>query len=88
MSCKVFSVVVFCGIKFVQRCNLRHDMFLPQVSFIKFSDEFFSDGSLLVVVIENGGAVLCTHIRTLLVQCCWVMDGEKKSAGFPGTRSL
>jgi len=76
-------MVVFCGIEFVQRRNLRHDGFLPQVSFVEFSDERFSDGSLSVVVIEDGGTVLCAHILTLLIQCRRVVDGEENLQDFP-----
>jgi len=75
-------VVVFCGIESVQRRNLRHDGFIPQVSLIEFFDEGFSDGSLSVVVIEDGGTVLCAHIFTLLVQCRRVMDGEENLQDF------
>jgi len=54
--------------EFVQRHHLRDDGFLPQPSFIEFSDERFGDGSLLVVVIEDGGTVLRARIFTLPVQ--------------------
>ena len=70
-------MVVLCRIESVQRRNLRHDGVFPQVSFIELSDDLFSDGSLLVVVIEDGGTVLCAHVFTLPVQCRRVVDGEE-----------
>ena len=76
-------MVVLCRIEFVQRHNLRHDGFLPQASFIEFSDERFSDGSLPVVVIEDGGTVLRAHILTLPVQRRRVVDGEEDLQDFP-----
>jgi len=76
-------MVVFCRIEFVQRGNLRDDGFLPQASFIEFSDELFGDGFLLLVVVEDGGTVLCARIHTLPVQCRWVVDREENLQDFP-----
>ncbi len=83
MARKVFPVVFFCRIEFIQRHNLRHDEILPQVSFIEFFDDRFRDGSLSVVVIEDGGTVLRAHIPTLPVQCRRVVDGEENLENFP-----
>ena len=83
MSGEVFTVVVLRGIESVQRHNLRHDGFFPEVSFIEFSDERFSDGSLPVVVIEDGGTVLRAHVLALPVQCGRVVDGEENLQDFP-----
>ena len=70
-------MVVLCRIEFVQRHHLRHDVSVPQTSFIEFSDERFSDGSLPVVVIEDGRTVLRAHIFTLPIRCRRVVDGEE-----------
>jgi hypothetical protein len=76
-------VIVFSRIEFVQRGNLRDDRFLPQASFIEFPDELFGDDFLLLVMIKNGGTVLCARISTLPVQCRWVVDGEEDLQDFP-----
>jgi len=83
MSPKVLPVVVFCRIEFVQRHNLRHNRFLPQVGLFKFSDDRFGADPLPVVVIEDGGTVLCAHVLTLPVQCRRVVDGEENLEDFP-----
>ena len=74
MPRKVFLMVVFCGMEFDQRHNLRNDGFLPEMSFIEFSDERFSGSLLSVVVIKDSGTVLCAHIFALPVQCGWVVN--------------
>ena len=70
-------------IEFVQLGDLRDYGFLPQASFIKFSDNLFGDSFLLLVVVEDSGTVLYALIRTLLIQCCWVVDGEENLQDFP-----
>ena len=75
-------MVVFCRIEFVQRGNLCHDLLLPEVSCIEFFDKSFGDGSLLLIVIEDGRTILCTFIGILLVQCRWIVDGEEDLQDF------
>ncbi len=83
MSREVFPVVIFCRIECIQRDNLRDGGLLPQVSFIEFSDKFLGNCFLFLVAVENSRTVLRAHIRTLPIQCCWVMDGEENLQNLP-----
>ena len=82
---EVFSVVVFCRVEYVQWDDLSNNGFIPNVSFIEFFGEFFGNGFLLLVVLENSRTVLCTYIYTLLVQCCWFMNVSENRPKYNGT---
>src|SRR5262245_50309909 len=70
-------MVIFRHVEFVQLGHFGDDGVIPNVLGVQILDQVLSDLLLLIVVIENRGAVLCAYIRALAVHRGGIMNREE-----------
>src|SRR6266481_4330506 len=80
MTGGVVLVVSLGGIKGFQRDHLSHDGMRENFGFFQLRDVRLGDSLLLIVLIENGRAILAAGVWSLMVQLRRIVrDGEKDS---------
>lgn len=75
-------MIVFCLEEFLEGDDLGNDRISPQFFGSQFLDRLFSDSFLLSVMVEDNRSVLCSLIRSLAVQSCWVVNCEEDLENF------
>src|SRR5262245_6614631 len=67
---KIILVIILGRIKYLSRADLRHNRRIPDPLSGEFSNDFFSNLFLFLVVVENDRTVLCTDVCALTIQRC------------------
>ena len=73
----VVLVVVLGAVEGFERDDLGDDAVLPGVGGVELRDVGVGDALLIVVGVEDGGAVGGAGVRTLAIECGGVVDGEE-----------
>lgn len=79
MGAEVTLVVIFCWIKGLSCCHLRHELCWPDASRFEFMNFGLSDRLLITIMEKDSRAILRANIVTLPVFGRGVMDRKKKS---------
>ena len=74
---KVFLVVFLRHVELVQLFHLSDDGMVPDLLGVQIFDELLGSLLLLIVMVEDGGAVLGAHIRALAIERGGIMNGEE-----------
>ena len=74
---EVFLVVILSHIELVELCHLGDDGLVPNVLLVQLLDELLCGGLLFVIVIKDGGTVLCAGIGSLAVERGGVVDPKE-----------
>ncbi len=74
---EIFLVIIFGQVELVERGHLGHDGVVPNACCADLLDDLLGDLLLLLIVIEDGRAVLRAHVRALAVERGRVVDGKE-----------
>src|SRR5918998_5119051 len=79
----VLLVVVLGDVEPLERRNLGDYGVVPEALGLQLRDELLGDAALVLVVVEDGGAVLRPDVRALPIQRRGVVDGEEDLQDLP-----
>ena len=74
---KIFLMIVFGGVEGFKARHLSDNRATPHVRLIERVDGGLGDVLLFIRMEEDGGAILCSNVRALLVQGSGIVDGEE-----------
>src|SRR6266545_836998 len=76
-------MIILSHVELIEFCHFGDNGSIPNFLSVQILDQFLGNLLLFLVMVEDGGAILCPSVRALTVQRGGVMDGEEHVQQIP-----